>query len=433
VADWGKGEVQVVPIFRADATSGGPLEKSLYDSLKKELVDGIAKIDGLSGVYLDLHGAMGVQGMRDPEGDLLAAIRQRVGNDIPIGVSFDLHANVTQARAKLATFIVGYKTSPHRDFFRTGYDSGKLLVRTIRGEIHPVMVVRKLRLLKGGGMDIDFLKPMRPIYREMKREERRTPKVLSVSNFMVHIWLDDPELGWSTVAVTDGDPGLAAKLADHIADLDWAVRGVKHPAAVSPDEMVKQARKAWWARWLGTVVVCDSSDAVGAGGPGESTWILDALLRDDPDLVSYVPLRDAEAARTAYEAGVGQTVTLSVGGKLDKVYNKPISYTGVVDSRTIGVLGKTVVVRYKGIRLILSELPATAATPRFFRDLGLRVGRADLVVVKNLFPFRYTYALQNRLTINVESPGTTSVDVFSLKYTTIPRPIYPLDDIASWR
>jgi microcystin degradation protein MlrC len=177
---------------------------------------------------------MGVVGMRDPEGDLIAAVRSVVGNGVPVGVSHDLHACVTKQRAELATFIVGYHTNPHRDFFDTGNRAGKIMVKSVRGEVKPVMTMRKMRLLKGGGMCIDFLSPMRKIFTRMEDMEGEAG-VLSVSNFMVHIWLDDPELGWSTVAVTDGNKALADNLADELADIDWSVRTVQPPKANTPD------------------------------------------------------------------------------------------------------------------------------------------------------------------------------------------------------
>ncbi len=111
--------------------------------------------------------------MRDPEGDLLAAVRAVVGPTLPIGISHDLHANVTRARSELATFLVGYHTNPHRDHYRTGYESGRILAGTVLGKLHPVMSVRKMRLLKGGGMNIDFLAPMNKVFRACRRRRSR--------------------------------------------------------------------------------------------------------------------------------------------------------------------------------------------------------------------------------------------------------------------
>lgn len=433
MGDYGEGRVEIVPLLKATSTSGGPIERRTYEAFREEIVSGVRDAGRLDGVYLALHGAMGVEGMRDPEGDLLAHLREVVGARMPIGVSHDLHANITERRAELATFIVGYKTNPHRDFAETGYRAGEILTRTVLGEIEPVMEVRKMRLLKGGGMNVDFLAPVRSIFREMDRMER-DEEVLAVSNFMVHIWLDDPELGWTTIAVTDGNRDLASSLAEKLADLNWEVRDVPHPPALSADEAVDRARRAWLARAFGTIVICDVADAVGAGAPGENAWILKAFLEEAPDIRTYIPVRSASAANRAWDGDVGETVSVTVGAELETVYNTSVEFTGEVVSRhDTERYGRTVVLRDRGIHLIVSERPTNARSPDYFRDLGLRPGRAGVVVVKNLFPFRFTYLWVNRKTINVMTPGTTSIDVWDLEYERIPRPIYPLDEIDDWR
>ncbi|MFW5968175.1 MAG: MlrC C-terminal domain-containing protein, partial [Persicimonas sp.] len=127
---------------------------------------------------------------------------------------------------------------------------------------------------------------------------------------------------------------------------------------------------------------------------------------------------------------VGEQVTVTVGAELETVYNTEVAFTGEVLSRhDTERYGKTVVLRDRGIHLIVSERPTNARSPDFFHELGLRPGRADVVVVKNLFPFRFTFLWVNRKTINVMTPGTTSIDVWNLEYERIPRPIYPLDEI----
>ncbi len=432
VDDLGGGRIELVPLVKARSMSGGPVERHLYERIKNHILEGVRRQPRVDGIYLSMHGAMGVQGMRDPEGDLLESLRAIVGPQVPIGASFDLHANNTARRAKLATFVVGYKTNPHRDHFAAGYRSGSILVRAVLGEVRPVMVVDKMRLLKGGGMNVDFLPPFRQIFGRMKKMEKQD-SVLSVSFFPVHVWLDDPELGYSTVAVTDGDRGLAQRLADEIADMAWAVRDVPHPKGSTPSEGIAIARSKWLARRLGTVVFCDASDAVGAGTPGESTWILRALVEEGSDMVSYLTMRDAQAAAEAWARGIGEEVRLTVGGKLDRIYNQPLDYSGIVTFKKETRFGKTVIVKHGGIHLIIAELPIASDYTSHFTDLGLSLWKADIVVVKNLFPFRYRYLLYNRKTVNVMTPGLSNVDVFSLKYQEIPRPIHPLDRIESWR
>jgi microcystin degradation protein MlrC len=432
VEEFGRGDIEVVPVIRAISMSGGNIETEVYERFKRELIDGLLKAEHLDGIYISLHGSMGVDGIIDPESDLLQGIRDELGYEIPIGISYDLHANVTEDNVRLATFIVGYQTNPHRDHFETGFTSGEIMIKTVRGEIEPTMAYRKMRLLKGGGMNLDFLPPMNKIFKWMEKVQER-PEVLSVSNFMVHIWLDEPELGWSTVVVTDGNPELANALAEELADKNWAVRDYPHPEGYTPSEAIELARSKWLSRKLGTIMFCDVSDAVGAGAPGENTWILKALLEEGADLISYIPLRDREAVSEAYKVPLEETITLNVGGKLEQTYNRPVEITGQVISKVEGPFGKTVILRHEGVHLILTELPANAATPSFYTDLGLNLWQADIVVAKNLFPFRITFLLYNRQTVDVVTPGITNVDVYKLDYKYIPSPIYPFDEIEDWR
>ena len=171
VDEVGKGTVKAIPVIHAKSISGGPVDSTFYASVKNTLLQAATTREKVDGIYLSLHGAMGVQGMFDPEGDIIKSLREIVGDDAVIAVSFDLHANVTKRRADEADIIVGYHTNPHRDHFRTGRKAGELLIRTVAGEIEPVMVVDKMSLLKGGGMNIDLLPPFRKIFARMKKME----------------------------------------------------------------------------------------------------------------------------------------------------------------------------------------------------------------------------------------------------------------------
>ncbi len=428
----GGGRIKAIPIVQAKSMSGGPVDSLFYAKIRNLVLEAVSSRQQVDGIYLSLHGAMGVEGLFDPEGDLIKSVRDLTGPETVIAVTFDLHANITQRRAENADIIVSYHTNPHRDHFRTAFRAGDLLIRTVLGEIEPVMVVNKMKLLKGGGINIDFLPPFRKIFSEMKKMQKQED-VLSVSFFPVHIWIDEPELGYSTVGITDGNPDLAARLADKISEMAWAVRDVPQPEGNTPEEAVAIARDRKVARALGTLVFCDVSDAVGTGTPGESTWILKTLVEQGSELTSYIALRDEEASIEAWDYSVGDEVTLTVGGKIDTVYNAPFTYTGLIAMKKETSYGKTVIVKHNGVHLILSELPMASRKPSDFKELGLSIWKADIVVVKNLFPFRYNFLLYNRKTVNVVSPGLSNTDPFELNYVNIPRPIYPLDRIDSWR
>lgn len=432
VQKWGNGEFEILPVYAAWAWSGGPIETEVFQHFLDTAVKAVREAEDLVGIYFSMHGAMGVVGVRDPETVLLKGIREVVGPDFPIAVSFDLHANVTRENAALASFIVGYHTNPHRDFRRVGRKAGEVLIRTVRGEVKPVTVFRKLPILKGGGWGIDFFQPMRGLIRRMKQMERMKG-VLIAASYWVHIWMDDPELGWSVMVTTDNDPALADRLVDELADRCWAMRDRKHPQPKPVEEAIAIAKRSWFRRMLGTVIFCDVSDTVGAGAPGANTNILAALLRDAPDLRSYIPVRDPVAALEAWKAERGATIRLTIGGSIDPGHNPPVELECKVWQRLETQWGKTTILQHRGIHIILTELPYPAYFATDFTDLGLNLWKADIVVVKNLFPFRFRLAKYNRRTVNVITRGITNIDVFQLSYTDCPRPIYPLDEVTHWR
>jgi microcystin degradation protein MlrC len=413
---YGRADVEPVPLVCAWATTSGPLTAETWAHFRKVVADGLAAHPDAAGVYLSLHGAMSVAGITDAEGDLLGAVRAQVGPEVVIGVSLDLHANLTRRLVEQATFVTSYRTNPHRDHVRVGYRTGKLLMDAVRGTVRPVMAYRKLRLLKGGGFTLDFLAPMRAIFRRMNRMERQ-PGVLSVSTFMVHLWMEDPELGWSTLVVTDGNQPLADQLADELAELNWAVRHHRHPMPLGLPEAIARLRKSRWRRWAGTAVLCDASDAVSAGAPGENTWVLRALAEEVPHLRAYVPIRDEAVALALYEQPIGTKVEVDVGGKLERRYNEPYRLRGTLVSKHLTRSlpaerrSKAVVIRQNQTYVIVTERAQAVFYPRFYTDMGLSLWKADVVVVKNLFPFRYFFLPYNRQTLNVVTPGTTHIDV----------------------
>ena len=428
---FGKDKVELVPILSAWSHSGGKITAEVYNHFKVHVLDRLRN-NRLDGIYFSVHGAMGVEHLHDPEGDLITEMREVVGPDMPILVSCDLHANITKTLVAHATSIIGYRTNPHRDHNRVGFKSGEILIKTVFGELKPTMAFKKLPLLKGGGYTIDFIPPMRKIFQKMKRMERN-PKVLSVSNFMVHIWIDAPEVGWSCIVVTNNDMALAQQLCHELCEMNWAVKDHPHPIPYTASEAIGKIKKSRWRRLLGTAIMSDLSDLVGAGAPGENTHILQALIEEGKELRAYVPLCDEEAVHKLHPSQLFHEVRVEVGAKLDTMYNQRLSFTGKLVFLQESSCGKTAVIVQDKLHLILTSLPCPAYKPSFFTMLGLSLWKADVIVVKNLFPFRLNFWKYNRQTLYVQTKGITNVDVFQLNYKHIPRPIYPLDPVESWR
>ncbi len=425
------GNVEPVPLFSGWAIPSGPLDRDAFSELSGRLEQELRRARPLDGVLLCLHGAMGAIGVRDPDTELVRAARRGAGLGVPIAVTHDLHANLTRERVMESDVIVSYRTNPHRDHRRTGLVAGRSLLAMLNGKAQPTTAWRSLPILLGGGTTVDVLPPVRSIFQRLEAMHR-DPRVLTASALMCHPWNDEPRLGWSTLVSTDGEQALADDLADELAERCWAVRHQQPPSFPGPREAIEQARAATIARRLGTVVLSDASDVVSAGAPGENTRLLAALLADATDMLSYVPLRDPEVVTALFDKPEGARVRVSVGGKLHPSGGTALEVLGRIQQKLVHhALGRMVALDLGHVKLVLTEGHAMAVKPEFYGDIGLSPWRADIVVVKNFFPFRIYFAPMARKVIYVRTEGVTDLDAaFRLKFDG---PMWPRDAVREWR
>jgi microcystin degradation protein MlrC len=245
------GGVTAVPLSSALAVPGGPLSTACFEWLLGGLLDRLRAAGPVDGVYLALHGSMEVRGLGEaPEAVILRRVREVIGGEAGLAVSYDLHGNLSAGLVDPVDVLVAYRTNPHWDLAPTGFRAGNRLIRALRGQIRPIHAWRKLPVVLGGGMTISFLAPMRGVFRFMRRLER-DPRVVSASLFMVHPYTGADDLGWAVHVSTDGDRALADRLADQIADRAWAQRGAPLPPMRSVDEALGGAMPARsrWSTW----------------------------------------------------------------------------------------------------------------------------------------------------------------------------------------
>lgn len=425
-----RAEIEPLAMLSAWASSGGPLSKDCFETLEDRLCEHLRRAGRVDGMYFCLHGAMGVQGVSDPESRLLQSVRSVIGN-VPIVVSHDLHGNITRARTLAADAIVAYQTNPHRDHAKVGAKAARIVMGTTLGELKPTMAWRTLPMILGGGKTIDFLAPMRAVFRRMRRAEK-SGEALAASTLMCHPWNDDPNLGWSTVVVTDNDPAGAERLADELAEQCWERRHEQPPAFPTPAQAIAEARKATVRRKLGCVVMADASDVVTAGAPGDSTHLLRALLADAGGLLTYGAVRDPHAIAKLWLNEPGDRVALAIGGTLDPARSTPLPVVGnIVSKHEQHGFGKTVVLAVEHMRIVITEGPSMVMRPSFYKDVGLSLWKADIVMVKNFFPFLMFFLPYNRKTLFVRTSGTTDFDAaFQLQFDG---PMHPRDIVDDWR
>ncbi len=425
-----------VPIMATFAMSGGRVTEAAFAALLDELLSGLQRHGPCDGVLLALHGAMVSDEVDDPDGAIIAAVRSLIGEETPVVVTMDLHANVTRQCIEQADAIVGFRTSPHIDLRETGQRGARLLLRMLHDGVRPAMAMVKIPMVVPASTHMHHLPG--PFQRLMQAAAAAEgDAVLSASVFAVQPWLDIAEMGFATVAVTDGDAALAERIATDLAERAWTEREAFMATELVPiPEAIARASAD-----EGPVVLSDLADGTGAGSPGDATAVIAALLAADLAKPALVCVRDPEAARRAIAAGVGAEIALEVGGKLDHLYNTPVTIEGRVTfagparfrfsgEGYTGIemdMGDCAVVQAGQVFLLILGNAVMTVDPAMYRAVGLEPSEAGIVVVKSHIQFRAGYGEIARSMILLDSPGMSSDRLESLPFVNVERPLFPFD------
>jgi microcystin degradation protein MlrC len=429
--------VEIAPVLGAWAVSYGRINSKDFLSLLNNLKEGLKKASPIQALLLALHGAWAGEGIDSCDDFVLSEVRKLLGPSVPIIATLDLHANLTRSMWKNADALVGYDTCPHVDLYQTGLRAGRLLVSTLRHEIRPTMEVVKIPMVVQAENMLSDRGEFGQIIQYAKSIEEQEG-VVSTSVFACQPWLDVVELGWSALVITNNDQPKARALARDLAEYIWARRRAFLVALPSVDEALQQAMQIEG----GPVVLGEGADGTMGGAPGDSITILAGILRMKLDVPVAAIVVDPEAVQEAVRAGVGRTIMLDVGGKLDPSYAKPMRitakvklisdgefcYKGRVYTGRLVQMGKGVVFSWGKIRLLVSERPVPTTDPEMYRSHGIEPRDMKLVLVKSPLGLRTEYEPIARAIIIVNSPGCCSPDLASLPFRRIPRPIFPFDE-----
>ena len=104
-----------IPTIRGHALPGGIVTKEAYESLVGKTLKMLKENGPYDGLFFDIHGAMSVVGIDDPEGDFIIRIRKVIGKEPIISTSMDLHGNVSERLAQHSDLITCYRMAPHED------------------------------------------------------------------------------------------------------------------------------------------------------------------------------------------------------------------------------------------------------------------------------------------------------------------------------
>lgn len=434
----GRG-LDLAPTICAHALPGGVVERRAFERLRAGL---LAEAKAVDAVCLFLHGAMRAEGEDYADTALLAAVRECVGPGVPIAVALDMHGNITAGMVAAADALVTYRTAPHIDTVETGRRAADLLLWMLDTGRRPAMGYVKAPILMPGEMAQTAFEPMKSLMR-LCEEAEQLPHMLSASIAKVHCWADVEDQGIAAVAVTDGDAALAQAEARRLAAAVWE-RRAQFRATVETyqvDEAIDVAMGAAQA----SVFVSDSGDNPGAGGTTDVVYLLERLLAKGAAPAAVAAIWDAEAVSYCAQAGVGSSVRLAIGGKVDTWHGSPLLVDGRVRALSDGEwyeggkrcaenrrqMGRLAVLAVRGVDVVLSEHRVSIYNPEQMRCLGLEPLAYKVVVIKRGYLEPLFQAIAPRAILAL-SPGATNCDVTRLPYHRVRRPIYPLDPDMAW-
>ena len=432
-----QGAELVFPIA-AEATPGGIVADAVLDHVAEKII--AAVVAGCDALFLDLHGGMVTDNFADPEGELLRRIHS-VAPDLPIAVAFDFHSNISQKTIDNATVITGYRTYPHVDNYETGARAARTLLRTMRGEVDPVILWHSLPMLTHLNRQTPSRQPMKDIMdRAIAAEAER--EVINASVFGCFPLSDNPWVGLHGVIVADAnaaDTGQALlrelmamaweRRADFVFQVEPVAESIAHAAALAD----------------GPIVLADHGDVAGSGGSTDITTVLAEAMRQGLTDICAGPFWDPASVALMVDAGEGAKVNFFLGGKTDfpavGVKGKPLAVTGTVLRLTNGMftvtgpmstgtridMGRSAVLDTGTAEILVTEKRHEPFDMGCFTHAGVDPAKKRYILIKSRQHFRAGFEPILKHVIMVSGPGITTSDYSLYPWNLVRRPIYPLD------
>ena len=422
------------------APSGAPLKTEVCEYFLDTVLPAIKNAGKLDGIALSLHGATMAENSDDVCGDVIEAIRNTVGEEMPISAAFDFHANITEKIMKNADYVCGYLEYPHIDQVETGVRAAELLIRHLNGKpakmarvTIPMIAPAHAYTTKEGGL----------LALENKGHEMvKSGRILDYTIFEVQPWLDNPQMASSIIVIAD-DEETAKSVASELAFDNFNIRKELLGSPLTSIEEVIQ--KALENKTGKPIILVDSSDSRGAGSTADSAAVLEYLLPYKDKLKCALGVTDAEAVKKAFEIGVGASADFTLGASIAKELSKPVkvenatvkslhngyfSNLGPIARGGINYCGKVAVLQVGSISIQVSTDSRREGDRGFFVGFGIIPELCDIVSVKACTSFRAGYTDIAAEICNTATPGAAGTVLTDLPYKRRPVPMYPFEEIT---
>lgn len=421
-----------LPTLRGNAMPGGIVTREAYESMVQQTLDRLEKVLPLDGLYFDIHGAMSVQGLDDPEGDFIVRIRELIGTDVLISTCMDLHGSVSPRLAQNTDLITCYRLAPHEDAIESKKRAvTNLITRLKNGKGKPAYKAWiPVPILLPGEQTSTRIEPAKSLYGAIPSLIDKD-NVIDASIWMSYPWADEPRN--HGVVVTYGDNKKAVgRTAEQLAAHYWGVR--EEFDFVAPTTHWDEALEKAIASDKKPFIISDMGDNPTAGGAGDVTWTLTEILKHSEfkktngKSLIYASIPGEDFVNKAIEIGVGGEIDATAGAEVDDRYAPPVRIKGKITAiEHSEASGQTeVVVKTGNVSVIVTKKRMAYHYENAFTRLGLNPREADILVVKIGYLVPQLYDMRADW-IMALTPGGVDQDLMRLDYKRINRPMYPLD------
>ena len=463
---------ELVPLMFAQTGPIGTITKDAYDRITEEEF-GMLKDQGpWDGVLIANHGAAVSEEFPDMDAEFTRAVREIVGPDVPVGITLDMHSNISKDTVANTDACVVWRTNPHMDPKPRGRKCAEIIYRAAKGEIKPVQWIEMPPLLVNIVRQFTGEEPMKSLVDDAIEANKR-PKILDTSVAEGYPYSDVVEMGMSWIAIADGDLEAAKEASVWMAERAWPKREALNTPVPGIVEALEMAQKRYRgprkfgdlvpaptdgsalaapeivetadgkAPNDGPIVLMDVGDNIGGGSSADSTFILaEAQKMGVKSLLQS--LYDPEAVKACVAAGVGKEVTLEVGAKTDDMHGKPVRVTGKVRTIFEGnwedpgsthggyrYFNAGTSVRLDttdGHTLVLTSHRSGNTSRWQMYSLGIFPETYQIVVAKGVVSPRPAYQPIAGEVILVNTPGVTTADLSYFTYHRRRKPLYPFED-----
>lgn len=421
-----------VPARISRSLPGGAVTREAYESIVGKTMALLEQGKPYDGLFLDIHGAMSVDGLDDPEGDFIQRIRKVIGSKTIISTSMDLHGNVSGRLARESDLITCYRMAPHEDAWESRQRALENLLKRIEtGKGKPAYKAYvAVPILLPGEKTSTRIEPGKSLYAQVAPAASQEG-IVDAAIWVGYAWADEPRNHAVVMAVGD-DQEKVTQTAEKLAKSFWDVRN--EFVFVAPTGDLTECLNKALASDKRPFFISDSGDNPTAGGAGDVTWTLTEVLKrpefrspNGPHLI-YASIPGPELIEKAVAAGVGKEIEAHAGGIVDSRFAPPLLLKGTITAIEQGDKDAEteVVIKTGSVSVIVTNKRKPYHKEADFTRLGLNPREADIVMVKIGYLEPELYAMQKDWLLAL-TPGGVDQNLERLPYKRIQRPMFPLD------